>query len=51
MFQSAFLKRGNCLGLKNSGERSPTSDFDWLDWASWEAAKFDSSNLKKISTG
>jgi hypothetical protein len=38
VFQPASLKIGICPDYKNSGKRHPTSDFDWLDWASWEAA-------------
>jgi hypothetical protein len=32
MFQPASLDIGICRGLHISGERRPTSDFDWLDY-------------------
>jgi hypothetical protein len=38
VFQQAFLKIGICMVLQISGERHVPLDFDWLDWASWEAA-------------
>jgi hypothetical protein len=37
LFHPASLKIGICPVYKNSDERDPTSDFDWLDWRSWEA--------------
>jgi hypothetical protein len=44
VLQPASLKTGTCPGYHNSGEGRPTSDYDWLDWASWEAAYSVSSN-------